>query len=336
MALTFDQITAITNKYYMPKFPELVFDVNFLLKRLHGKGTRPSSGESIKQPLMYQITKGGAYRPYDSFDISAEDQVTAADFNWKYYEVPVTISRDEILKNDGPEGIRKLMDAKMKLAKEQMAQLLANGLFSITGSDSSAEINSLDNLLEDSTDAGTLTGVGGLAGVTAGGINKKQNTWWAGKVESLGGTGVPLTYKLLNKAWFNVVDGNITPTILVGHNKSVQQYMSSQQSNQRYLKQDELTAGFTATEFNGRPFVADLNVPDFGTTTETRNRVYMLNEEFIDLVSHSKENMRLRPFAEPIDQNVSVAHIFWAGNLTTSYPGRNMTVYNFDTDAAVA
>ena len=149
MALTFDQITAITNKYYMPKFPELVFKVNFLLNRLWKKGTTPSSGESIKQPIMYQITKGGAYRPYDTFDISAEDQVTAADFTWKYYEVPITLSRDELLKNDGPEGVRKLMDAKMRLAKEQMAQLLANDLYSNTTNDSSAGINGLDNLLDD-------------------------------------------------------------------------------------------------------------------------------------------------------------------------------------------
>lgn len=334
MALTFDQITAITNKYYMPKFPELVFDVNFLLKRLHGKGTRPSSGESIKQPLMYQITKGGAYRPYDTFDISAEDQVTAADFLWKYYEVPITISRDEILKNDGPEGIRKLMDAKMKLAKEQSAQLLANDLYAngtAANGDSAAGLNSLDNLLDDSAATSTLTGV--VAGAIAGGINKNQNPFWAGKLFAGGGSGAGITYTLLNKAWFNVIDGNIAPTILVAHNKAVQQYMSSQQGQQRYLKQDELTGGFTMTEFNGKPFVADLNVPDFGTTTETRNRVYMLNEEYLDLVSHSKENMRLRPFAEPIDQNVSVAHIFWAGNMTTSYPGRNMVVHTFDTDA---
>lgn len=332
MALTFDQITAITNKYYMPKFPELVFRQNLLLKRLWGKGTRPSSGETIKQPLMYQITKGGSYRPYDTFDISAEDQVTAADFQWKYYEVPVTISRDEILKNDGPEGIRKLMDAKMRLAREQMSQLLANDLYSNTTNDASAGINGLDNLFEDATAAGTLTNLGGTTGVVAGGINKLQNTWWAGKIFAGGGNAAGLTYTLLNKAWFTVVDGNIKPTILVGHNKAVQQYYTSQQSNQRYLKQDDLTGGFVSAEFNGTPFVADLNVPDFGTTTETRNRVYMINEEYIDLVTHSKENMRLRPFAEPIDQNVSVAHIFWAGNTTVSYPGRNLVVYNFDTD----
>ncbi len=334
MALTFDQITAITNKYYMPKFPELVFDVNFLLKRLHKKGTKPSSGESLKQPIMYQITKGGAYRPYDTFDISAEDQITAADYPWKYYEVPVTISRDEILKNDGPEGIRKLMDAKMRLAREQMAQLLANGLYTATSGDSSATINSLDNLFDNAATTGVLTGT--VGGTISGGINKNLHQFWAGKVKSLGGTGVPVTYKLLNLAWFDVVDGNMHPSIMVGHNKSVQQYMSSQQAFQRYLKQDELTAGFTATEFNGIPFVADLNIPDFGTSAELSNRIYMINEEYIDLVSHSKENMRLRAFAEPIDQNVSVAHIFWAGNTTTSYPGRNMVVYDFDTDAAVA
>jgi hypothetical protein len=131
MALTFDQITAITNKYYMPKFPQLVFNQNLVQKRLAAKGTKPSSGESIKQPVMHAMGKGGFFNPYDTFDISAEDQLTAADFNWKYCEVPITISRDEILKNKGPEGVKKLLDAKMKLAAMKMGDILASAMFNI-------------------------------------------------------------------------------------------------------------------------------------------------------------------------------------------------------------
>lgn len=343
MALTFDQITAITRKYYMPKFPQLIFDQNLVQKRLAAKGTKPSSGESIQQPVMWQASKGGSYGPYDTFDVSAEDQVTAANYNWKYYEVPITISRDEILKNQGAEGVRKLLGAKMKLAAMKMSDNLATDMFALrtTGSDSAEYIQSLDNVC-DGLSSGSMVLLTGTSGETLGGINKETYTWWAGNTYSGGGDGNGPVYRRLNEAFFTVADGNIQPTILVMHNNSFASYMSGEQgantgstAGQRYMNQSELDAGFLTASFNGKTVVADLHVSDDGTTTEADNRVYFLNEDFLDFVTHRDENNRLEPFAKPVDQAVGVAHIMWAGELTCSDPSRQLILYNFDSTAIV-
>lgn len=336
MALTYDQVTAITRKFYMPKFPQLVFDQNLVQKRLAAKGTKPSSGESIQQPVMYQATKGGSYAPYDTFDVSAEDQVTAANFNWKYYEVPITLSRDEILKNKGPEGVKKLMDAKMKLAAMKMSDNLATDMFTLrtTGSDSEEYIQSLENVV-DGLSAGSMVKLTGTNGETFGGINKETYTWWAGNSYDGGGNGNGPVYQRLNEAFFSVADGNIQPTLLVMHNNSFGSYMSEQAGQQRYMKQSELDAGFLTAMFNGKTVVADLHVSDDGTTTEESNRVYFLNEDFLDFVVHRDENNRLEPFAKPIDQAVGVAHIMFAGELTCSDPSRQLMLKNFDSLAIV-
>ena len=336
MALTFDQITAITNKYYMPKFPQLVFDQNLVQKRLAAKGSKPQSGESIKQPVMHAMSKGGFFDPYDTFDISAEDQVTAADFNWKYLEVPITISRDEILKNAGPEGIKKLMDAKMKLARMACSNLLADAMFNVAspGTDSSTALNSFENMLENT--AGLLNSAGGSGlGTTPsyGGISKDDYAWWTGNVVSAGGSGGGMYYQSFSNFFWTICDGNIQPDLMVMHNMAFGTFIGGQQSQERYVKQTEMDAGFLTATFNGKTMVADLHVSN-DTSTLTTNRVYFLNTDFIDFVTHKDENNRLEPFAKPVDQAVSVAHIMWAGELTSSDPSRSGVVCNLDTDDA--
>ena len=321
--LTYDDITAITRKYYMPKFEQAAFDQNLVQKRLHAKGTKPSSGESIQQPIKYQATKGGFYSPYDTFDTSAEQQITAANYNWKYLEVPITISRDELLKNKGPEGVKKILDAKMEMAQLKASDDLAVAMFAITttGTDSSESIHCLDTFCGDGTNPSTS------ASGTVGGIPQGTYTWWKGNPASGSADGV--NHLALNKVFFAVADGNIIPNLIVLHNNSFATYEAQQQPYQRYFKTNEMDAGFLTATFNGQTMVADLHVSDDGTTTEASNRIYFLNTNFLDFVTHADENMRLEPFAKPVDQAVIIAHIMWAGELTSSANHRHGVRYNF-------
>jgi hypothetical protein len=327
LALDWDDVTAITRKYYMPKFEQAAFDQNLVQKRLHAKGSKPQSGYDIQQPIMYQATKGGFYSPYDTFDVSAEQQITAAVYHWKYLEVPITISRDEILKNKGPEGVKKLMDAKMKLAQMKASDDLATAMFAITttGTDSSEDIHCLDTFCGDGTNPSTS------ASGTVGGIAQGTYTWWKGNPFSAGGDGHGPVYQRLSLCFMGIADGNIQPDLIVMHNNAFHSYMSSQQSQQQYYKQNEMDAGFLTASLNGKTVVADLHVSDAGTTTEASNRVYFLNTDFLDFVTHADENMRLEPFAKPVDQAVGVAHIMWAGELTSSANHRHGVLYNVDT-----
>jgi hypothetical protein len=330
MALTYDQITAITNKYYMPKFPQLVFDQNLIQKRLAAKGTNPISGESIQQPVMHAMTKGGYFNPYDTFDISAEEQVTAANFNWKYAEVPITISRDEILKNKGPEGVKKLLDAKMKLAAMQMGEIHSDACFDITapGTDSSAKLNSFENMLDDASD--TLSGLNSVTSGVYGGIDKSTYTWWAGKVAAPAASTTGPNYNELVSFFYTIADGNIMPNLVGMHNTAFASFMRDQQDQQRYMKQSDLDAGFLTASFQGKTVVADLHIAD--STTAASCRLYMLNTDYIDFVTHKDENARLEPFAKPVDQAVGIAHIMWAGELTSCDPSRSGVWHTFDSD----
>jgi len=325
MALTYDNITAITRKYWLKQFPQLIYDQSPLFKKLSAKGTKPESGSSIMQPVMYAGLNGGAYSPFDTFDISGKEIITAANFNWKYYQVSIVLSRDELLKNAGPEGVKKVMDAKMKMARNTMVENLSSAAlaFGANGSSDSGEaLHSLDNMLEDAS--GSLS----APQDTYGGIDKSLHTWWAGKTIDGGAADDGPVWSTMNLLWASIVDGSEHPDLGLMHPSSIASYMANQQTYQRYMHQDSLDAGFMTAQFNGIPIMGDRHVSGASSTT-TENRIYLLDTEYIDLIVHRDENFRLEPFAKPVDQAVIVGHIMWAGELTSSDPSRSGAVEDF-------
>lgn len=331
-SLTYDNITAITRKYWLKKFPQLVYDQSILFKKLAAKGTKPESGASIMQSVMYKGLNGGSYDPFDTFDISGKEVFTSANWNWKYYQVGIVLSRDELLRNAGPEGVFKVMSSKMKLAQLTMHDNLAtdaHALGSTGPTDSGTKLHCLDTMLDNvahSLATPTPYTYGGI-------VRETGKEWWSGEVKDGGGNGANVDYTDLNVLWGQVVDGSIHPNLGLMHNQMYASFIAQQQAQQRYIKQDIMDIGFMSFEFNGIPVVADRHVSDTGTTTEASNRIYLLNTDFIDLVVHRDENFRLEPFAKPVDQAVIVGHVMWAGELTCSDPSRSAVMENFDSTA---
>lgn len=57
--------------------------------------------------------------------------------------------------------------------------------------------------------------------------------------------------------------------------------------------------------FNGIPVLPDSHCP--------ANHFFFLNEDYLSLYVHKDEDMRLEPFAKPINQNIKLAKIYWMG-----------------------
>jgi hypothetical protein len=90
MPLTYDQITAVTKRKYLPKLVDNIFDSDPLLKRAKDKGWYQSvdGGTSIFQPAMYaQTTAAGSYAPTATLDTTDNDQFTAFEYaklSWRF------------------------------------------------------------------------------------------------------------------------------------------------------------------------------------------------------------------------------------------------------------
>ncbi len=198
MALTYDQISAITQKKFIPKLYDNIFNSNPLLQR-HRKRSYEliDGGTSILVPLNYAApSASGWYFGADTLNINDNDQVTAAEYSWKQLYTNVTILRSDELKNAGDEQILSIVKSKVKIAEKNMEDLLGTGIFS------------------NATDAKSIVGLRQIvsASNTIGGISQSTNSWWQSQVDSSTTT---LTMNALQTQWNLATIGSWSPTVAI-------------------------------------------------------------------------------------------------------------------------
>lgn len=314
-----DQLTAITNDFFMPDVPDLVHNQNVFFEMISKNRRLAPGGATIDQPLLYQFTQDGAYFDYERGSTAAEDQVTRADYNWKLYRQRIVISEPEIDRNSGPEAVFSLLEAKTKGAGMAIRDALGTDLFTAGNGDSSRGVNSLQNLLGDATvPSGNLT---------SGGIDKSVagNAFFRGTnfdytTSTLG------TADTLIQAWFAIVDGNIKPNLVISHPDALRDAQREITGTggiatalERYVNTEQFKSGFVAYSFNGAPWSTDLHCP--------AAELFLLNMNFMHMTVHKKRDFQLKPFMQPEDQDVNIAWIKWMGNFTSSDPSRSGFMY---------
>lgn len=288
MALTYDQISAITLKYYVPKMYDNVFNSNPLLQR-HKKRSyqKVDGGVSVMVPLNYATpAASGWYSGYDTLSTTDNDQITAAEYTWKQLYTNITVSRLDELKNSGDAAILGLVKNKVKIAEKQMEDGLGTGLFS------------------NATDAKSIVGLQQIMSTsnTVGGISQSSNSWWQAQVDS---TTATLSLSALQTQFNLATINSASPSVLITTRSIYNTYYSLLQPQQRFSDTDTAAGGFSSLLFNGAPVIPDSHCPS--------QKIYMLNEDYIHLWVHKDEDMRFEPFQKPINQNVKVAKIYWMG-----------------------
>jgi len=350
---TVSELNALSQELFLPGLSINFGSQNVVFKMLKNKGKKLQGGPKIVKSVAYQYNKGGAFGRGTQMDLSGEQNATAAKYKWKYYYWPVSITLQDEAENSGPTQIHDLMETKMQVlnfgATEMLANHLLNGYYAGTGfpnsagdgRDASLVINSLDHALDDSS-ATLTTLLAGGADDTYGEIDKGNDTWWGGNVTSFGGAAHGPVYSNLALAYTKAHDGDIRPNVGLINPVGFDAYLGSQQSQQQFSttqQTPDLLAGFRAAMFNGIPLYADKHVASESTVTASKiSRVYFLNTDFMDIVTHSSWDMKLKDgsWQAPIDQGAKVAVVIWAGNIITWDPRRHSVGYDFEADDQTA
>jgi hypothetical protein len=290
MALPYDQINAVTQKFFVPKLIDNIFDSDPLWNRAKEKGwyTPVNGGTSIMQPLMYAAsTAAGSYAPTDTLDQTDNDQFTSAEYQWKYYYANITITRADELKNNGEAAILNFVKNKVMAAEMSLKDQLQDGLYS-AGS--------------------TATDIGGLrlivdAGNTVGGIAQGTYSWWQ-SVEDSSTTTVSLN--ALQTKFNQVSINNNQPSVGICTRTIYNNVYSLLTPQQRFVDTKTAQAGFTSINFNGIPLISAAKCP--------ASHLFFLNEQFIHLYYHPEENLRFAPMIPSSNQNLKTGKIYWSGN----------------------
>lgn len=293
MALTYDQISAITQKAFIAKLADNIFDTNPLAARLKKNSLQlVDGGTSIIQPLGYaQATAAGWYQGAQTLDTTDNDVMTGAEYTWKQLYANITISRLDELKNSGDKAILNLVKQKTMIAEKTLIDTLGSGLYN------------------DGTTANQIVGLRAIINTTGtvGGIDEAANSWWQGKVDS---TTTTLSMGALQTQYNAATIDSDHPTVAMTTRTLFNSYYGLLQPQQRFMDSDTAKGGFQNLMFNGIPIISDSHC--------TSNYFFFINENYLFLYVHKDENVRFEPFVKPINQNVKIAKVYWAGALGSS------------------
>jgi hypothetical protein len=292
----FDQLLATTLANYRDQLTDNIFTARPLTYFLMDKGRirMLDGGTKIVEPLIYgQNGTVGSYSGYDTISLTAQDGITAAEYEWKQYAASIAISGIEEAKNNGEAAILNLLEAKVMQAEESLREGFNVMFFGDGTGNSGKNWNGLGNLVEAS---GT---VGGINRATAG------NEYWRSYEENTAGA---LTLAQMATAYNSVSVGNDHPDMVLTTQTLYEKYESLLQPQLRYTDTKTADAGFQNLLFKAAPVTYDVHT--------TAGVVYFLNSKYLSLVGHSGKWFSQTEFVRPENLDAKYALIMCYGNLT--------------------
>jgi len=302
---------------------------NALLSRLKQRGNIKtfSGGNTIMQELSFASNgNAGWYSGYETLPIAAQDVISAAEYTIKQAACPVTISGLEQLQNAGKERIIDLLDSRIQVAEDSMANLIASGLYS---DGTAAGGKQIDGLLKQVITVPTSGTVGGI----------DRGTWlfWRNQVFLNTTTGGAVTSATnvqgyFNRLWAKLVRGSDRPDLILVDNVYWSHYMASLQAIQRFTNTDSAKLGFVSVKYMDADVVLDGGLQISWTSTGATatgtaavsavpaSCAYFLNTKYLHYRPHAQRNMvPLSPGQRySVNQDAAVQILAWAGNLTSS------------------
>jgi hypothetical protein len=276
-------------------------------------------GTHVEEELMYGL---GSPHTYDGLDTLATDVtngITKALFEWSQAAVPITISRKERRQNSN--GIIKLIQARINQASMGMDDFFSKGIFRGNGA------AALSTPLTDATNGSLfieplskLVSKTPAVGVV-GSVNPATNAWWANQYVSFSSV-TTTTGLLTNMSNLYNLCGKGTggpPNIIVCDQTTYELIETALYHRTRHDVAANQQFPFENIKFKNATIVWDEFVPDLknaALATTTAGTMWMLNTKFMKLRYDAETNFIKREPKEPVNQDGSVSHILWMGQMT--------------------
>jgi len=312
MALTFSELEAVTNDYFLADNKAAVdiyfktsFLLNYLLKQQKGIWERPDGGMKITVPLEYDEQTSGFYIKGDTLDKTDVESVNAAAFDWKHAYGNATVFRTDTLKNSGTYSEVQLVTQRLKGAQKSLTKLLASSIYD----DEAAAANRLTGL-RAMTDTTLTNSYGGIIPndlVAADGTKP-----WVGLGDS---TATNLSLGIIRDiaSAAKISDGaGGKPNLVVTTESLWNVVADTLQAQQRFTDSDNTAnAGFTGLKFEGKDIFPDDFCPA-GT-------MFALNSNHVGFAVHKEGYFMRTPWRHiPDSPEDKTLKIYFDGNLVCS------------------
>jgi len=262
----FNALLSTTLQNYQPTLVDNIFKDLVLLNHLNSRGRVQveEGGTSIVEPLMYAVNNTvGSYSGYDAIDLTPQDGITAAEYQWKQMAASIAISGIEESKNRGTEAIIKLLNAKIMQAEESLKSSLNTMLYGNGTGNGGKDFNGLGNIVA------TINN-------TVGGIDASSNTWWNPYQDTSSAT---LSQQDMGIVYNQISKGSDVPDLILTNTNLFEKYESLLTANVRYQDVAKANAGFQNLMFKQTPVVFDLAL----AVDASDAPMYFLNSKYLKL-----------------------------------------------------
>lgn len=264
----FNSLLSTTLQNYQPTLVDNIFKDLVLLNHLNERGRVrvEEGGTQIIEPLMYAVNDTVAtYSGYDAIDLTPQEGITAAEYDWKQMAASIAISGIEEAKNRGTEAIIKLLNAKIMQAEMSLKTTLNAQLFGTPSTNPAAsDFNGLGNIV-------------GSQNNTVGGIDASTNSFW----NPTQATNMGATLALTNMAdvYNRASKGSDVPDLIITNTSLFEKYESLLTGNVRYQDVAKANSGFQNLMFKQTPIVFDLQL----AVDASDAPMYFLNTKYLKL-----------------------------------------------------
>ena len=311
MAPTITSVPAMTLQAIGPRIADNVTLGNptFAYLRESGRVQMEDGGDYLQEVIQWTLNGNAqSYEGWDPLSITAQDEFTAATFNWKQYSVSPSINGLEKIRNSGPMARINLWASKMGVAEKSIISLLDQHVHADSTTKTVKDLLGLDEFVEDNA----------VPSAIIGGIDRSAEAWWRNKHTF--GTVANITQacrSAINKAR----EGTEAPKMGIAPIEAHEAIVNQNAGKQRLVNQRMLDLGYQNIMIDGVTIMWNRNCIGSGVTTPsvaTPWLIYFINTDYLKLRIYRDRNFSPVAPEKPLTQDADVAFILFAGALTLS------------------
>jgi len=279
--------------------------------RKGGNLKRIAGGESIVRPIEY--AENGTYTRYTAagfINITPQTILTSCRYPWKQIAMSIQQNGLEDIQNAGKEQIVDLLATKQKNCEKSFINNFSGDLYSAGEEDDGLQIGGLQYVVADAPSASA----------SVGGINQSLHTFWQNASYTLTtAAGFPGAVvdasnvrKIVELAYLKGLRDGLNYNLAVSDNTFWTAYTEALRAIQRIGPDEMIKDGILTLKVYGMDYIYDGGADGQCPT----GRMYMLDTDSLYLVVSSKRDFKALPGnRQPINQDVEIKIMAWAGNL---------------------
>lgn len=328
--VAYQQVLSMSLEQRSPEYMDLVSNNNALLATMRRKGLwQTYSGPRIRQTLQIGKQSAQWYSGYDQLLNPAIDLFNDAYYDPKFCVVPIILSMQEILNNEGESQVIDVLDAYMDAAERALEDTMDAGIYSDGTANGGKQITGLATAVPIVNTSGTY---GGIDRSTA--VIWRTQTFDAQTYNTAIGTQVSSTTirPLLNQIMTRQSRGRDYADLLL---MSAEHYAAYDAATIAIQRQNNETSmgrlGFSALEYIGGGKRAEIVLDGGIGSNMPANTTFGLNTDSFRMRYHPNRNFDKLFDGDgmmPIDKDAIAQFIGFAGELTMTNPLFNWRLYD--------